>query len=78
MCDGLGRLIGLSLRNEFTSGFSQSFSYLVKVISLAEPVGRVMHLGYYSQIMFPEFEEEDTSDADYVIQGNQLFKVRKS
>lgn len=33
----------------------------MKVISLAEPVSHLMHLGYYPQIMFPEFEEEEAS-----------------
>lgn len=60
MCDGLTRLIGPSLRNEFTSGFS--FSYLMKVISLAEPVSHLTHLGYYCQIMYPAFENEEASD----------------
>lgn len=62
MCHGLRRFIGPSLRNEFISCFSWSFSYLMKVISLTEPVSHLMHLGYCSQIMFPESEEEEVSD----------------
>lgn len=50
----------------------------MKVISLAEPASHLMYLGYYSQIMFPEFEKEEASDAHYVIQGNQLLKLEKS